>query len=141
MKELILAWCLISAFFIIFELSWPGLFLFLSLSCGAFAAALTAALTMELAEQLTTFTAITFGSYLALKFWVERTAKDGSYKTNIYALVGKQGVVKDKVSSHTKGWVIVGGELWSAYGSDDLELDGRRNSCYSGCYQWVSSAY
>lgn len=99
---------------VVLELSFPGFFFFLSLALGAFFAALATAGGLGITEQWIIFTVLTFISFIVLKQWVKRSAKNTLYQTNAYALLGKEAVVKEEISRYKRGWVSVEGEQWAA---------------------------
>lgn len=117
-----LLWTLISLFCLVLELSSLGFFFFLSLSIGAGCAALSAIFDLSLIWQFINFAAATLVSFLVLKSWVKRSVEDTKHETNIYALIGKKGLVIQSISLDKKGWVNINGELWAAYTKENLEL-------------------
>jgi len=106
-------WVVLAALFLLFELSSPGLFFFLSFCFGALAAAAAALISPELLVQGATFVAGTAISFVILKRWVEREQHHG-YRTNVDALQGRRGVVIEAIAPNQAGSVKLGGELWSA---------------------------
>lgn len=107
-------WFLLFFMSVILELSSPGLFFFLSFSCGAVAAMLVATTTLGPIVEFCTFAVISALSFVLLTRFVKRISKDTLHKTNVYALLGKRGIVMEPLADSKKGWIKVEGELWSA---------------------------
>jgi membrane protein implicated in regulation of membrane protease activity len=106
-------WLSIAVSFLIFEVGHPGLFFFLSFSCGAVCAAILSYSEFELMWQITGFLVSAVCSLLAMRaLFVGHV--HGATHTNVYALQGKQAVVTSAIPAHGVGQVKVGGEEWSA---------------------------
>lgn len=112
-------WSIICGICIIFELTSPGFFFFLSFAFGSVAAAITSLLQLELSTQLIAFLLATFFSFLLLKYWVKTSSGPLLYKTNVEALVGKKAIVLQDITSAKKGLVKIDGETWSARSVDN----------------------
>ncbi len=116
-------WLLAALVLVIFEMSAPGLFYFFSFSCGALVAAGAASLGYPLVVQLSTLLASSFIALLVLRMWVtkaNRTQKN--HETNVFALIGKRGVVVKVGKDGQFAQVRVGGEVWSARAVDNKPL-------------------
>lgn len=113
MNAMIYIWLSIAVCFLLFEVGHPGLFFFLSFSCGAVCAA-----AISFGEYALTFQIITFLTSAACCFAIMRTffarPNQGGLQTNVYALQGKQAVVTHLIPARGVGRVKVGGEEWSA---------------------------
>ncbi|HXW85756.1 MAG TPA: NfeD family protein [Candidatus Bathyarchaeia archaeon] len=111
-------WICLAAFFVLVELTSPGLFYFLSCAFGACGAALGSFFQIPVAAQVVLFFMIT-GCALYLLTTVARNAmhKKGT-KTNCTALIGKSGIVVSEISPYTFGYVKINGELWAASSVD-----------------------
>lgn len=110
-----LYWLMAALIFLLFELSSPGLFLFLSFSCGAFSGALISWMGYSLAIQIFGVLFMTGVSLLMLTRWVKKQVHSSKreHVTNMYALIGKKGYIKKKVAPGDFGQVKINGELWS----------------------------
>jgi len=116
-------WLALAVLFAVFEVGHPGLFFFLSFSCGAVLAAFVSLLPACLTSQLTAFFVGTIGAFLLFRHFVSRFVSATGQRTNVEALVGKQGVVLEVIKQNKPGRVRVGGEAWLARASNaNMEL-------------------
>lgn len=100
---------------IVLELGNPGLFLFLSFSCGAFSGAGAAWFEAAFYTQIFIALLVSFISFLVMGWWIQqRSTTVQRHKTNIDLLIGKHGIVLDALTAGTVGTVKVAGEVWSA---------------------------
>lgn len=109
-------WMAISFLFVLLELSYFGLFLFLSLACGAFLTAFFSLIISFFAVQFFLFLVM---SIISLIIMIKRINKivDKDYvyqKTNTQALLGRHAFVMKEILPESVGEVKIGGELWSA---------------------------
>lgn len=106
-------WATFSLIFVILEIGHPSLLFYLPLSIASFIAALAAYYEYLFINQMTVFF---FTS--ALSIWIFKKflkkMHGSSYRTNVYALVGKEALVTAAISSDAPGYVKVQGELWLA---------------------------
>ncbi len=113
-------WLLVSIAFLFAELSTPGLFFFVSFSLGAFCAAILAFIGYSLVIQCIGGLAVSIVSFFILrKYLKQKRLSDVHYsssesETNIYGIVGKEGVVTDVIEPLKYGQVKIGGEFWRA---------------------------
>lgn len=115
MEELIvLSWLIAAVFFVVFEMSNPGLFYFLSFFFGALAGAGAAWLEYDYFYQGATFLIVTAFSLFILRFWLKKNQTGHFHKTNVDALQGKKGLVIKKITPEKAGQVTVESEVWSA---------------------------
>ena len=107
---------LIEIFNISFLLIWPGI--------GAFFAFITSLLTDSVEIQISVFVISTTLMIIFMKPLVKKLFKNkDNIKTNIYAIVGKKGVVIKEIKPlEQNGQVKVAGELWSAITKDETEI-------------------
>jgi membrane protein implicated in regulation of membrane protease activity len=118
MNTLFLLWGIGSILLIGLELSFPGLFFFLSLALGSLSAALVSLGENDITYQLIVCVLVTFISFFVLRYWARSRGKDTLAKTNVYALQGKQGVVTEPISRYQRGWISIQGELWAAHAEE-----------------------
>lgn len=106
-------WATFSLVFIVLEIGHPSLLFFLTLSVASLAAALAAHFHFTFIQQITLFFfAIPIAIWFFKKF-LKRMHRF-HYRTNVYALVGKEALVTAAISSDAPGYVKVQGELWLA---------------------------
>jgi membrane protein implicated in regulation of membrane protease activity len=113
MNIFIMLWATFSLVFIVLEIGHPSLLFYLPLSLASSIAALAAYYEYLFINQMTVFffsSAITI--WLFKKFL--KKMHGSSYRTNVYALVGKEALVTSAISSDAPGYVKVQGELWLA---------------------------
>lgn len=95
----------------------------MSLACGAIIAALSHVLGASLSTQIIVCIFTTFLSFIFLRLRVKHTAQRTLFRTNVYALLGKQAVVTEPISRYTRGWVSIQGELWAAHTENESLLE------------------
>lgn len=113
MNPMVYMWLSIAVCFLIFEVGHPGLFFFLSFSCGAVCAAILGYGEFGLTWQIVGFLISAVCSFLIMRKLLVGNAQSG-IPTNVYALQGKYAVVTRAIPAHGVGSVKVGGEEWSA---------------------------
>jgi len=118
-----LLWCVIALIFILFEMSSPGLFLFLSFAIGAMVAAITTLFECTPLVSCISFLVGTVLSFCLLKKWLARENRGHAHKTNIYALQGKKGIVTQEIKPYGVGAINVNGEIWSARSIDHTMIN------------------
>ncbi len=117
------AWVLVSLLFLVFEIGVPGLFYFLSCSCGSLAAAGAAWFEFSLTTQGAVFLIASLASICILRRWVKTlNMHDAEKETNVYALKGKQGVVVQEAAGEYCAQVRVTGQYWAASSVDETVL-------------------
>ena len=125
MNSIVFNWLIIALSFLVLEMTSPGLFLFLSFTFGACAGAVASWLEYSFNAQLISTLIVTFVSFLLLTFVLRRTkyldATHG-YKSNIYALQGKRGLVVKAIMPGVPGQVKIAGELWAARCQQNHEI-------------------
>jgi membrane protein implicated in regulation of membrane protease activity len=113
MNTLSLFWTILSLSFVILELGHPGLLFFLSFSCGSCAALIANLFGLSLIAQGSLFFIVTAIALLLMRFGLKKFHRT-HYRTNIYALIGKQATVTQEVSHEKPGYVMVDGQPWMA---------------------------
>ena len=119
---MLMLWSLLFGLCIIFELSSPGLFFFLSFAFGALAATGTAWFEFTTVIQVTVFLGVSAVSFMVLRWYARRIGKE-DVQTNVYALKGKKGVVLAKITPLERGWVKIDGETWAAAPVDNCSFE------------------
>lgn len=95
---------------------------FLMLAAGALAGAITAGVTGSAVIAIGASVIVSLGMLAAVRPIALRHLKQGSgHKSGIQALIGRKGVVLERVDAHN-GRVKIGGETWSARAYDDTEV-------------------
>lgn len=121
MPFIVMLWLSIALFFVLIELMLPGLFVFLSVSVGAMSALILYFLGYSLFAQIIAFLSITSLSFIGFWRWC-RVLTPAPTLTNVYALVGKRGIVTQPVNS-VQGAIKIEGQLWSARTKMGKELE------------------
>lgn len=118
-------WLAVSFFFLIAEMTNPGLFLFLSFFLGGLIAAGVTFFTSSFTAQSGIFLLGTTIFMILLRYFVlPILSKNRTHiQTNIFALKGKQGFVLKGITVHKMGIVKINGESWSARSVDDEGID------------------
>ena len=116
--------CLIIAgIFLIFEIFTAGFLLFW-LSIGALITMIVSFFTSNIAIQTAVFVVSSTILIFATKPFVKKFAKTKTVKTNAFSIVGQNGIViKDIDSINSKGQIKVDGEVWSAVGKNDVNIE------------------
>jgi len=116
-------WMVLAILGALFEIGHPGLFFFLSFSCGAVLAAFSSLIPINLTVQLVVFFVGTALSFFVLRRYVARSLGTSGHRTNVEALVGRRGVVLEQIGPEKPGQVRVGGEAWLARAATaDMEI-------------------
>jgi membrane protein implicated in regulation of membrane protease activity len=105
-------WLIAGLLLLLLEVGTPGLFVFLSLACGAFVAAITAFCGMSLFTQCWAAIGGALISFVILKYFF--VGKKQRFATNIHALIGQEAVVIETIEPRKIGRVKVKGEAWPA---------------------------
>lgn len=124
MTETVFAWVIAATACALLELGSPGLFYALSLSIGAFGAAIAAFYEVDQVNQWVVFSSISCVALLVLYRWVKRTLKKNHLRTNYDALIGKRGIVATDITPQQLGTVKLGGQLWSARSTEGVCTSG-----------------
>ncbi|HLB94199.1 MAG TPA: NfeD family protein [Candidatus Babeliales bacterium] len=110
-------WSLLGLLLVLLELGHPGLLLFLAIAIGAFSAAGATFMTPELGWQLAVFIVTATLGIILTQLWLRRLSRFFSKslgQTNVYALIGKRGVVLAELGEQQTGYVKIDGEVWLA---------------------------
>lgn len=118
-------WLVVVVAGLLVEMMSPGLFFFLSFSCGAFAAMVSTFYGDSFRWQGGIFlgaTALSF--FLMRRFLAHKTMSvHGHQRTNVDALMGKRVVVTVALEPHGVGQVRVDGEVWFARSFDQRHVE------------------
>ena len=116
-------WLIIAGIFLIFEIFTAGFLLFW-LSIGALISMIVSFFTSNIAIQTAVFVVSSAILIFATKPFVKKFAKTKTVKTNAFSIVGQNGIViKDIDSINSKGQIKVDGEVWSAVGKNDMNIE------------------
>lgn len=115
-------WIGLGIIFTIIEIFTPG-FVFFSFGLGMIFAGLFAyVFPQSLVIQVLVFIISTFIIFITSKKWSKKFISKSSVKTNAEALIGNTGIVTKSISKNEKGYVKVGGEIWSAISENGVSL-------------------
>ena len=115
-------WVGIGVICMIIEIFTPG-FLFMSFGIGAILTGLISILVRGTAFQILIFAVITFILFLFLRKFSKKLISESSEETNIFALIGKTGIVVKEIPDDGKGYVKVGSEEWSAIAENGKKIE------------------
>ena len=117
-------WLIISGVCLVVEIMTVG-FLVFWLAIGALFAMITSFFTDNLIVQTAVFVISSAILIFATKPFVKKFASGkNSVKTNVYSIIGKVGIVTKNINSiESTGQVKVDGELWSAVGENDIDIE------------------
>lgn len=119
MEEYII-WISIGIVCLIIEIFTPG-FLFMSFGVGAILTGLFSMLCFGTPWNIAVFIVVTFLGFLFLRKWSKMIMKNET-PTNVEALLGKKGIVTKKIERDGRGFVKIGGEIWSAVSEQNNEI-------------------
>lgn len=115
-------WLIIAGVCLIAEIMTTG-FLVFWLSIGALISMIISLFTDNLLIQTAVFVISSAILIFATKPFVKKFVKTKNIKTNVFSIIGQNGIViKDIDSINSKGQVKVDGETWSAIGKDDIDI-------------------
>ena len=115
-------WVGIGVICMIIEIFTPG-FLFMSFGIGAILTGLVSILGIGTSIQILIFAVITFILFLFLRKFSKKLISESSEETNIFALIGKTGMVVKEIPEDGKGYVKVGSEEWSAIAENGKKIE------------------
>jgi len=116
-------WLVMAIMFLLFELTTPGLFFFISFAMGCLVASVFAFLSFSFVVQCIVCLLSSLVALWLLKHFFSLPMKqDSKLKTNTDALVNAHGVVIKDILPGSVGQVKVGGEIWSAKTKSNLAL-------------------
>ena len=117
-------WLIISGVCLVVEIMTVG-FLVFWLAIGALFAMITSFFTDNLVIQTAVFVISSAILIFATKPFVKKfTSGKTNVKTNVYSIIGKVGIVTKNINSiESTGQVKVDGELWSAVGENDIDIE------------------
>ena len=117
-------WLIISGVCFIVEIITVG-FLIFWLAIGALFAMLVSFFTDNIVIQTAVFVISSTVLIFATKPFVKKFAKGKSnFKSNVYSIIDDTGIVTKNIDSiNGTGQVKINGELWSAVGKDDIDIE------------------
>ncbi|MBN1327350.1 MAG: NfeD family protein [Candidatus Cloacimonetes bacterium] len=105
----------------IIEIFTPG-FLFMSFGIGAILTGMFSIFITDVTFQILLFAVITFIVFINLRRFSKRLISSVK-ETNVFALVGKTGIVTKEIQENGRGYVKVGGEDWSAISDSNKTIN------------------
>lgn len=114
-------WNITALLFLILEIGHPGLFYFISFCLGALTAAFLAYFEYSIFFQVTTFFISIIIALFALRLFISRMRRV-THASNVYALIGKKGIVIESIHAEQPGYVKIQGEIWLARSVAKLSL-------------------
>ncbi len=119
----IMTWCVLGGLFLLVELLSPGLFYFFSPALGAFSAAIAAYYQCGEMVQLITCIGVSVITFIFLHCVVKKIQRPSKETMlNVYALIGKRGMVIANSTDVSYAQVKIGGEIWSAIAENGAVL-------------------
>ncbi len=119
------AWVIVGILFFIGEIFTPGFFL-ACLGIACLGSGLASAFGLGIGSQILVFSITTLAVFFGIRpFFLKYLYSPGTkVETNVKALVGKTGLVSERIdSSRNKGRVVVGGEDWRAVSIDETVIE------------------
>ena len=117
-----LIWLIIGVICLIIEIFDPAVF-FVSLGIGGLVTSPISTLGVDIWLQVLIFGIVSFVVFLFMRKVYEKLLQKNKIETNVYALVGKQGIVISPIPQDGRGEVKVGGEIWTAIVQDNSEAN------------------
>lgn len=116
-----LIWLIIGIVSIIIEIFDPAVF-FISFGIAGLITSLISTMGLPFWVQALIFGIISFIVFLFMRRVYERLLRNGKTETNVYALIGKTGLVTNTIPQDGRGEVKIGGEYWVAISQENLEI-------------------
>lgn len=117
-----LIWLIIGVICVIVEIFDPAVF-FISFGIAGLITSPLSTLGIPVWSQILIFGILSFVVFLFMRKVYEKLFQKEKTETNVYALVGKQGIVITRIPQDGRGEVKVGGEIWTAIAKDNLEIN------------------
>lgn len=117
-----LIWLIIGVICLIIEIFDPAVF-FVSFGIGGLVVSPISTLGVDIWIQVLIFGVVSFIVFLFMRKVYERLLKKNNVETNVYALIGKTGLIISSIPQDGRGEVKVGGEIWSAISEENLEIN------------------
>jgi len=119
-------WLVAGIVCVIIEIFTPGFF-FMSIGVSAIITGLFALFISNIYIQLTIFIIISALIFINIRKLSKKFFKVKDAPTNIFALTGKEAIVTQEISKQCKGYVKIGGEIWSAISIDEKTIEVGKN--------------
>lgn len=117
-------WIIIGILMVIIEIFDPAFF-FIALGIGAIATGLLSLIPFvenSIVLQIVLFAVISFIAFLFTRKVGKKVLSHPGGETNVFALKGKPGVVTKDIPVDGRGYVKVGGEIWTAVAEDNTAI-------------------
>lgn len=117
-------WMALGILFTIIEILDPAFF-FLSFAIGAIVTGLLSFFPLvsgSIAAQIFIFAVFSFLAFLFMRKLGKKVLKHSGAETNVNALIGKTGVVTKEIVGENRGYVKIGGEIWSAVSQNNTDI-------------------
>jgi membrane protein implicated in regulation of membrane protease activity len=115
-------WLIISVIFLLAEVTTPGLFFFIAFAMGSLVAAILAFLEFSFVAQCLIGLGVSLFAFWILRHFFAARSHGKAIKTNVEALVGKNGLVVKNIEPTVFGQVKIEGEIWAAESLDGKSL-------------------
>ena len=106
-------WIVIGIICMILEISTPG-FIFASIGLGAIVTGILALKVSNIPIQIGIFAILTMTTFVLMRRLAKFLLKPENLDSNVFALVGKTGVVTKSITPDKHGYVKIEGEEWAA---------------------------
>lgn len=116
-----LIWLIVGVVSIIIEIFDPAVF-FISFGIAGIITSLISILGLPFWVQALIFGVLSFITFLFMRRVYERLLRNGKPETNVYALIGQNGMVTATIPQDGRGEVKIGGEYWVAVSQENLEI-------------------
>ncbi|MFA7057693.1 MAG: NfeD family protein [Candidatus Cloacimonadales bacterium] len=116
-----LIWLIIGIISIIIEIFDPAVF-FISFGIAGITTSLISTTGLPFWLQALIFGIISFVVFLFMRRVYERLLRNGKVETNVYALIGKTGIVTKTIPQDGRGEVKMGGEYWVAISQENIQI-------------------
>lgn len=115
-------WVIAGIICVIIEIFTPGFF-FMSIGTSAIITGLFALIISNIYIQFAIFIIISSLIFVNIKKLSKKFFKVEGAPTNVFALIGKEAIVTKKITKTNKGYVKIGGEIWSADSIDKKPIE------------------
>ena len=117
-----LIWLIIGVICVIIEIFDPAVF-FISFGIAGLITSPISTLGIAMWIQVLIFGLISFIVFLLMRKVYEKLFSKEKTETNVYALIGKQGLVIREIPQDGRGEVKVGGEIWAAVAENNIGIN------------------
>ncbi len=114
-------WIIAGVICVIIEIFTPGFF-FMSIGVSAILTGIFALAVSNAYFQMLFFVVVSFLIFVNMRKLSKKLFKTKEQPTNVYALIGKTGIVTKDITKTSKGYVKINGEIWSAISEDETDI-------------------